>query len=432
MPTAPGKVVTPYWFQEKTLDLLDRGVRFIAMRLGTGAGKTWWAPRFLAYLISRDVAAGKGKGARYLDIGRTYRMTNDILVPELVDCFAGTNLEGYYHASKEIYELPTGGKVYFRSADKPYRIEGHHTRGALLDEPSEMPALIWTIAQRRTGYFQAPVLLTGYPTNAGWYHQEIYVPWESGDPDYAVIMGASTENPDYPEEEFERARRTLPDWEFDMSYLGKAVKPRGLVYPDFGPHLFVDPFDIPSDWPTYAIVDPAVQYGALMMAWNRGIYYVYNEYYNEVVQSAEEYAKEMLDLVEAERVNMPGLRRQTSWIYDPARLTDVVNLAAHGCGPFYKADNAVRPGIITLTGLIKTDRFKVMRGRCPTFCDQMGRYRWPTDPASGKIIEGVEKPIKKDDDLPDCARYGVHTLEGEPLTERGMVVFNDEREISRY
>jgi len=30
---APGKVVTPYWFQEKTLDLLDRGVRFIAAKL---------------------------------------------------------------------------------------------------------------------------------------------------------------------------------------------------------------------------------------------------------------------------------------------------------------------------------------------------------------------------------------------------------------
>jgi len=109
-----------------------------------------------------------------------------------------------------------------------------------------------------------------------------------------------------------------------------------------------------------------------------------------------------------------------------------VNLAAHGCGPFYKADNAVRPGIITLTGLIKSGRFKVMRGRCPVFCDQMAKYRWPTDKVTGKIVDGAENPIKAYDDLPDCARYAAHTLEGAPLEERGSVVYSDEQDISRY
>jgi len=415
------KTVTPYWFQEQTLDLLDRGVRFIAMRLGTGAGKTWWAPRFLAYLIARDVEAGNGKGARYLNIGRTYRMTNDILVPELMNCFEGTNLEGHYHASKEIYELPTGGNVYFRSADKPFRIEGHHARGALLDEPSEMPALIWVIVQGRTGYYQAPVLFTGYPTNSGWYHQDIYVPWEKGDPDYAVIIGSSTENPEYPKEEVERAKRTLPTWLYEMRYEGKASKPRGLVYPDFGTHLFCDPFEIPKDWPTYIAVDPAVFYGALFCAWNKGTYYAYNEYYVQHVRSAEDHAKDMLARIE-------GVCQ--GWLYDPARLTDVVNLTPFGCGPFYKADNAVQAGIVTTTGIIKGGRLKVMRGRCPTFCDQMGKYSYPTDAATGSIVK--ENPVKKDDDLPDCARYLFHSLESMPLEERGSVVYSDEQDISRY
>lgn len=421
---APAKEpITAHWFQDATLDAIDRAIRYIVMLCGTGAGKTWWIPPWLSYLINRDHVAGNGNGARYLAIGCTGDMVNDMILPVLREHFSGTNLEGHYHISGRRYELPTGGNIYLRSAEKPYRIEGQHARGAVLDEPSEMKATIWPIIMRRTAFYQAPVLFTGYPTNMGWYYESLYKPWAEGAKDIVVIEAPSTANPLYPKEEMERARLTLPTWLFEMSYLGKFRKPFGLVYPDFGDQCYVDPFDVPSDWPTYTVVDPAVQYGALFIAWNRGTYYVYNEYYNEVVQSAEEYAEELL--APQEGVNQ-------GWLYDPARLTDVVNLAAHGCGPFYKADNAVRPGIITLTGLIKAGRWKVMRGRCPVFCDQMAKYRWPTDPVTGKVVDGAENPIKAYDDLPDCARYAAHTLEGAPLEERERVVYSDERDISRY
>jgi len=421
--TAPEKIITPYWFQEATLDAVDEGKRFIVMLGGTGAGKTYWAPVWLAYLINRDAAAGNGKGARYLAIGCTGDMVNDMVLPEIVGHFADTNLEGHYHISGRRYELPTGGNIYLRSAEKPYRIEGQHVRGAILDEPSEMKSLIWPIIMSRTAFHRAPVLFCGYPTNMGWYYEALYVAWQQGDPDICILEFPSTANPLYPVEEMERAKRTLPPWLYEMRWEGKFRKPFGLVYPDFDDGCYVEPFDIPEDWPTYTMVDPAVRYGALMFAWNHGVYYVYHEYYNEVVQSAEDYAEGMLDLQE-------GLNQ--GWIYDPARLTDVVNLAAHGCGPFYKAMNPVRPGIITLTGLIKTGRFKVMRGRAPVFMDQMAKYRWPTDPVTGKIVEGAENPIKKYDDLPDCARYGAHTLESAPLEERGIMEVDLGEEISPY
>ena len=118
------------------------------------------------------------------------------------------------------------------------------------------------------------------------------------------------------------------------------------------------------------------------------------------------------------------------WIYDPARLTDVVNLVAYGCGPFYKANNAVDAGIVTLTGLLKQGRLKVMKGRCPNFVDEMEKYSYPTDAASGKINK--DKPIKKDDHLPDCARYLAHTLVSAPLEERGTLVVDLGEEISAY
>ena len=73
-----------------------------------------------------------------------------------------------------------------------------------------------------------------------------------------------------------------------------------------------------------------------------------------------------------------------------------------------------------------------MRGRAPVFMDQMAKYRWPTDPVTGKIVEGAENPIKKYDDLPDCARYGAHTLESAPLEERGTMEVDLGEEISPY
>ena len=419
---APEKIITPLWFQEETLDAVDDLIRYIIMIGGTGAGKTFWEPVWLAYVIARDLANGNGDGARYIALGCTGDMVNDMILPMIQEHYTGTYLEGHYHISGRRYELPTGGNIYLRSAEKPYRIEGHHVRGMIVDEPSEMKALIWPIIMRRTAFHNAPVLFGGYPTNMGWYYESLYVPWTKGDPAIKVIEFASTDNPMYPKEEMERAKRTLPTWLYEMTYLGKFRKPFGLVYPDFGDSCYVEPFEIPDDWPTYTMVDPAVHYGGLMMAWNHGTYYIYNEYYEEQPMSAREYAEGMLSLQE-------GINQ--GWIYDPARLLDVVNLADNGCGPFYKAVNAIRPGIITLTGLIKTGKFKVMRGRAPVFCDQMSKYRWPTDPATGKILD-VENPLKKNDDLPDCARYGVHTLEGAPLEERGVAVYNASEDISPY
>lgn len=411
----PAKIIEPRWYQERTL---DSKARFIAMLGGTGGGKTWWGPIWLAHLIDRHRKEGRSKGARYLVLGRTADMVRDIMVPEIEGHYKGTNLEGVYHKQSRIYELPTGERLYCRSADEPLRIEGHHFMGAWVDEPSQMAALVWVILQARTGYHEAPILFTGYPTGMTWYYYDLYKQWEAGNTDYEMIEFSSIDNPDYPKEEYERAKATLPDWLFAMRYDGKFRKPMGLVYPEFGPDLFVDPFDVPKDWPTFVGLDPGVYFGALFCAWHDGIYYAYAEYFVDYVRPAEEHRGELLDRVK-------GMLQ--GWIYDPARITDVVDI---GVGPLYKANNAVSAGIVTLTGLIKTERFKVMRGRCPNLVDQMGKYRYPTDATTGMISK--ETPVKKDDHLPDCARYMVHTIEGAPLEEQAIIVHEDRHEISSY
>jgi len=404
------KDVDPYWFQERTL---DSKARYIVMIGGTGSGKSWFAPVWLADIISKDHQQ-KVKDARYLALGPTAEMARDQMLPYLKSHYEGTELQGEWQAQARIYELRTGGRIYFRSADKPERIEGHHFRAAWIDEPGQMKGLIWPIIQGRTGYYKAPVLFTGYPWAMNWYYHEIFKRWETGDLDYEVIQFKSIDNPDYPKDEYERAKLTLPGWMFDMRYDGKFRKPAGLVYPEFGEHLFVDPFDVPDDWPVYIGLDPSVFFGGLFLAWNDGTYYAYSDYYTEILTSAKEHAEQL-------KARVRGAVQ--AWIYDPARLTDVNELAQYGVIPLIRANNAVLAGIVTVTGIIKTGRLKIMRGRCPALVDQMERYSFPVDPVTGDV--SIENPIKKDDHLPDCLRYLCHTLEGAPQQESEIVEYYD-------
>jgi len=398
---AEPKTITLWDHQNRAIDALLAGIRYTALGLGTGSGKTFFGPLWLTYVMGRDVAAGVGKGAEYIAMGPTYRMTQDMMVSNLLEHYSGTTWQGTYRRSDQLYELPTGGTIYFRSADKPEGVEGIHARGMWVDEPSWMKYLAWVIIQARTALHKAPVLFTGHPTNMAWYFTEIFGAWEAGDPDFLFIQGSSLANPKYSREEFEAARRRLPPWLFEMRYEGKFRKPAGLVYPTFGADLYCDPFKVENNVPTYVILDPGVFYGVLFLAYRDRTLYAFNEYYTEVVAGADVHAAAIKERLEG---------AVQGYYYDPSRKTDVENLKTYGLGPFRPANNAVMPGIESVTTAINEGRVKVMRGRCPNLMDQMWKYSFPTDPQTGDISKG--NPLKKDDHLPDCLRYGIHTVEG--------------------
>lgn len=415
----PSKTYKLYPFQRHAW---ESKARYVALCGGTGGGKTYFGPLWLTNKIAQDQVQGTANGARYLALAPTVEMARDLLAPTLRKHYQGTALEGEYLIQANTYTLPTGGVVYFRSADKPERIEGHHVNAAWVDEPGQMKALIWPIIQARTGFHKAQVLFTGYPWDMGWYYGEIFKKWEQGDPDYDVIRFRSTDNPEYPKTEYERAKRTLPPWLFEMRYEGQFRKPMGLVYPEFGMNLFCDPFPIPAGWPVFVGLDPGVFFGALFLAWQDGTWYAFSDYYCETVRPAHEHAQELLSRKE-------GLVQ--GWVYDPARITDVTDLAPYGIGPLVQGSNPVLAGISTATGVIRTGRLKVMRGRCPNFVDQMEKYSFPTDTSTGNVAR--ENPIKKDDHLPDCFRYVVHTVEGTRVEEeKALVVYDDAEDISPY
>ena len=97
--------------------------RFVAMIAGSGGGKSWFGPIWLYREIQKNP-----KGS-FLVVSPTYQMFQRIVLPRAEEFFNAVT-GGEYKAGERAYYLPTGGVVYFGSADNPASLEGVHVRAA--------------------------------------------------------------------------------------------------------------------------------------------------------------------------------------------------------------------------------------------------------------------------------------------------------------
>lgn len=365
--------------------------RFVAMIAGTGGGKSWFGPIWLYREIQKYPKDG------FLVVSPTYPMFQRIVLPRTKE-FLDTVTCGEYRAGERIYYLPTGGKVFFGSADNPFSLEGVHVRAAWLDEAGQMRREAWDVVLRRVGFHKGRILLTTTPYNLGWLKTEIYDRWKAGDRNYDVVQFASIMNPAYPEEEFERARDTLPDWKFRMFYLGQFARPEGLVYQEFDPakHV-VEPFRIPAGWRRIIGIDFGYNNptAAIWLAVNPdGVVYAYREYYQRN-KLPQESGQEIKRLSQDERIELAAC--------DPSEPATIEEYRRLGI-PARAADNAVKEGIEAVITLMKSNRFFVFRGLV-NLLDEIENYRW-----AEKNEQLKDEPVKEYDHAVDALRYAVMAI----------------------
>jgi hypothetical protein len=127
----------------------------------------------------------------------------------------------------------------------------------------------------------------------GWLKSQIYDAWRNGDTDYKVIQFRSIMNPAFPVAEYERAKRTLPAWKFEMFYNGQFTRPAGLIYGDFTEANKIEPFAIPATWPRYMGVDFGAIHTAKLWAAqdpSNNFVYVYREALDGNMTTAQQVA----------------------------------------------------------------------------------------------------------------------------------------------
>lgn len=275
--------------------------RFILILAGTQSGKTALGPHWLYREIQR-----RGPGD-YLVVTPTFQLLEKKALPEFRRLFERWLEVGRYVASparrfafSESGARRTFGSwnpdhpttVWFGYADDPESLESATAKAAWLDEAGQRRFKLasWEAVQRRLAIHEGRALITTTPYDLGWVKQKLWNLWqESGGrhPEIEVIRFASTENPRFPVAEFERARRVLPRWKFDLFYRGIFTRPAGMIYDAFKDEPLplghrVPRFPIPAGWPRHLGLDFGnVNTAGYFLAAepNTGRYFLYRTYH---------------------------------------------------------------------------------------------------------------------------------------------------------
>ena len=240
--------------------VMESRARFIAAIAGTQSGKTECGP---PWLLSEIYDRGPGD---YFVVTPSFPLLSLKALPKFLQLFEDMFRLGKYTASpakrfrfsregaKRLYgrEVDEPTTVFFGHADDPDSLESATAKAAWLDEAGQKKFRLgsWEAIQRRLAIYQGRALITTTPYDLGWLKQQVYDRWKKGDPDYEVVQWKSTVNPSFPQEEYERARRTLPRWRFDLFYRAVFGRPAGMIYDCFEREQHTCPrFAIPDDWP---------------------------------------------------------------------------------------------------------------------------------------------------------------------------------------
>lgn len=243
--------------------------RFVAVLAGTQSGKTSFGPHWLYREIQR---CGPGD---YMVVTPTFPLLELKALPEFRRLFESWLHLGKYTGSPskqftfseegarrtfgESY-APNGPetRVIFGYASDPDSLESATAKAVWCDEAGQKRFKLssWQAILRRLSLARGRVLVTTTPYDLGWLKQQLWDKWHAGDPDIDVIRFDSTENPQFSREEFERARRDLPAWKFDLFYRAIFTRPGGLIYDSFNEAICKIPrFEINPQWQRYLGLD---------------------------------------------------------------------------------------------------------------------------------------------------------------------------------
>jgi hypothetical protein len=375
--------------------------RFVFVIAGTQGGKTSFVP---VWLKRETDEQGHGD---YLAATASYDLFKLKFLPEMRRFFC--DMLGWKEDKSDrvfwrTYKPRMFDRIILRSASSEGGLESATVKAAVLDEcgQNEFRVTAWEAVQRRLSLAEGRVLGTTTPYNLGWLKTEIFDPWRAGDETIQVVQFRSIDNPAFPRAEYERAKRTLPAWKFNMFYNGQFTRPAGMIYVDFDDAIHkVKPFDIPPAWPRYVGID----FGALHTAvvWiaedpEKDVYYLYREYL-EGERTTPEHAAAIKRLGKGENVvrYTGGARSEKQYRWDwtaagvPALESPIVDVEA---------------GIDRVIELFKTKRLFIFDD-CKATLDEIGTYSRELD-ESGQPTEKIKD--KETFHLLDALRYDVSAL----------------------
>jgi hypothetical protein len=221
--------------------------RMVTVLSGSQGGKTSSAPPWLLREIQR-----RGPGD-YMVVTPTFPLLELKALPTFRRLFERQLGLGIYqgHPLRKFTFSEAGSRylfgdrwngddtiVFFGHANDPESLESATAKAAWLDEAGQSKVRVgsWEAILRRLSVHEGRVLITTTPYILNWLKTKLWDPWKAADEDHPtidIIRFDSIENPSFPIREFERARRDLPAWKFNMFYRAMFTRPAGQIYDCF-------------------------------------------------------------------------------------------------------------------------------------------------------------------------------------------------------
>ena len=343
--------------------------------------------------------------------------TNKILEQATLDTFFRLFPEyRKFHKKQEnaIY-LPAGGKVYIRSTDEPLAVEGFNLDWVWVDEMGMMSRLVWSILKGKVAISRGQIFGTTNAYYLNWLYKEVYIPAKEGkDEEIDIFNWKSIDNPYFPKEFAEKEKERMSQAEYSRRYEGKFARIEGLVW-EVGKESVLEAEQQENylqnpervlggiDW---GYTNPAA---ILIIKIKDAKYYVVDEW-KEEKRTTSEIIQKCLEFNKTYCVQ--------NWYPDPAepdRLDEMrrSNLVVGA------VNKDIPLGISKVSQLFREHKLFVT-DNCVELLDELDQYRYdiPKENRSGKEI-----PLKVNDHLCDCLRYGIVGNElGQSLT------YQEERE----
>lgn len=391
----------------------DSDARIRALIAGIGGGKTYAGAN---EIVKRAL---QRKDTYWICVAPTYQMLKNIDVPE-VERLLPRKLIKKHELSDNTFTLVNGSRIQFLSGDNPDRLRGTAPDGIWVDEGRDITSYAWSVIYTRaTRGKKALIWVTTTPNGYDWIYNEIYVPFEGGNPDYFATIYKSIENPWFDADTAEEAKRKLSPEFYRQEYEASFEYFTGRVYKDFDRKIHVKEVDIPENWSRYRTIDfgyvnPTV---CLWVAKDpQGVLYIYDEYHN--TGKPTKYNADMITQKSTgQRINMT--------YGDPSAKQLIDDYGQNGI--YITPGNAdVLSGINRVTeylkiyGLTGKPRLYVSP-RCENTIREFENYRWSDSKGEGNAKEA---PLKKDDHCMDALRYFIftytqpQTVETDPYVKR--------------
>lgn len=210
----------------------------------------------------------------YLVVAPTNPLLTKKALPEFLRLFERQLRLGEYRTQAKTFVFSDEGcrkafgyipddpvQIFFGHATDPESLESATAKAVWMDEAGQKKFRLgsWEAILRRLSIHEGRALITTTPYDLGWLKQLMWDSWEKADhnhPEIDVVRFDSTENPAFPQREFERARRELPAWKFALFYKAQFTRPAGLIYSSFNETTQKIPrFTIPPEWPRFLGLD---------------------------------------------------------------------------------------------------------------------------------------------------------------------------------